>query len=112
MKRKEFIIAAVILLIVFSAISIFKNRKTVTGQAGVAVDVRSDSIQNFWSYYNVATSDRLHDKIDSAIANYQAALNLNPSHEDALYYLGIVYRMAGNFEKAKETWQKLVADKP
>lgn len=112
MKRKEFIIVIIVLLVAFASVSIFKNHKKATGQAGVSAGVKSDSIQRFWSYYNVATSYRLHDKVDSAIANYRDAIDLNPTHEDALYYLGIVYMKAGNFEKARETWQKLAELNP
>lgn len=107
MKSKEFFIALLALLIAFGGLVIFKNDGKVNHDIVATGGTKSDSIEKFWDYYNLATQYRLQDKPDSAISAYREAINLNPSPEDPLYYLGIVYRRAGDFEKAKETWEKL-----
>jgi len=107
MKSKEFIIALVALFIAFGGLAILKNNGNTDREAKSSAGTKSDSIKKFWIYYNLATRYRLQDKPDSAISAYREAINLNPSPEDPLYYLGIVYMKAGDFEKAKETWEKL-----
>jgi tetratricopeptide (TPR) repeat protein len=112
MKRKEFYIAIIVLLIAFATLAIFKNRGKAGAETTAIAGTNSDSIQKFWDYYNLATQYRLQDKTDSAIPVYREAINLNPSHKDALYYLGTVYMKAGNFENAKETWERLTQINP
>ena len=50
---------------------------------------------------------------DKAIKNFEAAVALNPSHQQSLYNLGIVYRYdLQDFPKAIEAWEKFVAINP
>lgn len=112
MKRKEFIFIAVILLLVFAGISIFKHLGHTDGSDTSTEAAKSDSIQTFWAYYNRATEYRLHGNEDSSIIEYQEALKLNPNHEDALYYTGNMYMKVGEFDKAQETWEKLTVLNP
>jgi len=107
MIRKEFIFITIILLIAFIGISIVKYFGHPGRNSSLAVVVKTDSIQTFWTYYNRATKYRLQGKADSSIISYQEALRLNPDHEDALYYIGNMYMKVGNFDKAHETWDKL-----
>ena len=108
MKRKEFIIAIVVLLIAFVGLALFKNHGKASAEVAVTSASKSDSLERFWNYYNLATEYRLQDKEDSAISAYREAINLNPSPRDPLYYLGIVYMKAGDLQKAQETWEKLI----
>ena len=112
MKRKEFIFTAVVLLIAFIGITIFKNRKYSRQNNSSTVVAKSDSAQAFWAYYNQGTQYRLQDKSDSAIISYQEALKLNPDHKDALYYIGNMYMNVGQFDKARESWEKLTELNP
>jgi tetratricopeptide (TPR) repeat protein len=112
MKRKEFIIPALVLLLAFAVLAIFKNRGKASAEAKSNVAKNSDSIQRFWNDYNLATQLRMQEKTDSAISVYRRAIDLNPAHEDALYYLGIVYMKAGDLIKAKESWERLIEVNP
>jgi tetratricopeptide (TPR) repeat protein len=112
MKRKEFILVAVILLIAFAAITIGKYRHHPGSGGPLAGAVMPDSVQTFWTHYNQATEYRLLGKTDSSIIDYQEALKLNPDHEDALYYIGIMYMKADDFDKAQQTLGKLTELNP
>lgn len=112
MKSKEFIFTAVILLIAFIGITIYKNRKYSKQNNSSTVLAKPDSEQAFWTYYNRATQYRLQVKSDSAIISYQQALKLNPDHKDALYYIGNMYMNVGHFDKARESWLKLTELNP
>ncbi len=108
MKRKEFIIVAIILLVAFAGITIFKKMGNDTVNISSNTPTKSDSLQRFWDYYKLATQYRLEEKTDSSINTYQQAIRLNPYHEDALYYVGTMYMKAGDFEKAQKSWEKLI----
>ena len=107
MKLKEFAYLFVILLIAFVGITIIKFRGHPVSSDSLTSAVVPDSVSTFWTYYNRATKYRLQDKPDSSIIAYQDALKLNPNHEDALYYIGIMYMKVDSFEQASETLEKL-----
>ena len=67
-----------------------------------------DSVRVFWENYREATRLRQAGDYESAIRGYEAALEQNPSHGDALYYLGNASLELGLWEKAHETWARLV----
>ncbi len=112
MKPKEFIIILIVMVIAFAGIAIVKNFGSDTVKNTSNTETRSDSIQTFWNYYNLATQYRLHGKTDSSITAYQQAIKLNPYHKDALYYLGIMYMKANDFEKANQSWERLTGINP
>jgi tetratricopeptide (TPR) repeat protein len=54
-------------------------------------------------------------QFDNAIAQYRAALKLNPKHLDSMFRLGAVYVQTKRFDEAIATWQrylKLTNDSP
>ncbi|HSN08621.1 MAG TPA: tetratricopeptide repeat protein, partial [Hanamia sp.] len=112
MKRKEFIIIIIVLIVAFAGITIVKNFGSTTVNNSSNTVTKSDSIQTFWNYYNRATQYRLQGKTDSSINAYQQAIRLNPFHKDALYYIGIMYMKADSFEKAHQSWEKLIGMNP
>jgi tetratricopeptide (TPR) repeat protein len=112
MISKKFIFIAVILLIVFAGITIVKYLGHRGHNGSLTENVKSDSIQTFWTYYNRATEYRLQGKEDSSIIDYQEALKLNPNHEDALYYIGNMYMKVDKFDQAQKTWEKLIEQNP
>lgn len=50
---------------------------------------------------------------DKAVENFQKASQLNPSHAQSLYNLGVTYRYdLADFAKAKEAWSKFLVLNP
>lgn len=67
------------------------------------VDVRTDRGSCYWSL----------GQADAAIGEFQKSLQVNPSHGQTLYNLGIVYLHGKNdVEGARKAWQKLLATNP
>lgn len=69
-------------------------------------------VQDFWSDFREATQLRLDGDFEAAREAYGRALENNPEHEDALYYLGNVNLELGNWEDARALWQRLVEVSP
>lgn len=69
-------------------------------------------VEDFWRDFRDATQLRLDGDFEAARQAYGRALENNPEHEDALYYLGNVYLELGNWEEARAKWQRLVEVNP
>ncbi len=65
-------------------------------------------VLQFWTHYREATNLRLSGQQEKAINEYEAALNLNPHHEDALYYLANVYINQRQFQEASSMLSRLI----
>ncbi len=53
---------------------------------------------------------RMHQqRLDEAVEQYRAILELNPDHADAWHDLGMIERRRGNFEKARSLLEKAMA---
>ena len=69
-------------------------------------------IREFWMIYRGATGDRMAGRIGAARDAYRQALELNPRHEDALYYLGNMELELGHYDSAHAAWTRLVQLNP
>ncbi len=114
MKRPAVFLAAVALLLL-ATVTLFKLRPrgdragTGTGRQATAEEAR---IREFWEVYRQATDYRVAGNTKSAAEFYAKALELNPQHEDALYYLGNMYLELGRYPEAETTWEHLVLVNP
>ena len=69
-------------------------------------------IRQFWETFREATGHRMAGRIAEARDAYSRALELNPRHEDALYYLGNMQVELGHYLEALAAWQRLVQVNP
>ncbi|MBI4421528.1 MAG: VCBS repeat-containing protein [Gemmatimonadetes bacterium] len=69
-------------------------------------------IREFWEIYRAATGHRAAGRIGAARDAYRRALELNPRHEDALYYLGNMALELGGYDEARSAWARLVQVNP
>jgi tetratricopeptide (TPR) repeat protein len=69
-------------------------------------------IREFWEIYRAATGHRMAGRIGAARDAYRRALELNPRHEDALYYLGNMELELGDYDEALSAWARLVQVNP
>ena len=77
-----------------------------------AISGASDETRTFWLAYRDASARRARGDLDGAVAAYERALALRPSHEDSLYYLGNSHLERGEFGEAIETYRRLVEVNP
>jgi tetratricopeptide (TPR) repeat protein len=73
---------------------------------------KKQKIQDFWTYYRLATRKRIAGSWQEAIEGYSAALKLKADHEDARYYLANMYLESREWVKAEENWNKLLELNP
>ncbi|MFQ5747677.1 MAG: FG-GAP-like repeat-containing protein [Gemmatimonadota bacterium] len=66
----------------------------------------------FWDIYRRATAARTRGRPGEAADAYEAALVIDPAHEDALYYLGNVRLELGDLAGAERAWRRLVEVAP
>lgn len=73
---------------------------------------KNREIKNFWTVYRQATKNRIAGLWQEAIMGYTLALEINNQHEDALYYLGNMHLELSEYNKAEESWHKLLQVSP
>lgn len=73
---------------------------------------KNREIKNFWTLYRQATKNRFTGLWQKAIDGYTLALEINNQHKDALYYLGNMHLELSEYNKAEESWHKLLQVNP
>jgi Tfp pilus assembly protein PilF len=82
-------------------------------KAGAAAhDPERQRVLRFWEHFNAATKVRSGGDCAEAVRLYEEALELDPSHEDGLYYLGQCRRELGEPGPAREAFERLVELNP
>ena len=76
------------------------------------LDERKQQIRLFWDAYNSARSLRTRKEYEPAAREYERALEIDPQHEDSLYYLGSCLLEVGEYEKAVQVYERLVILNP
>lgn len=69
-------------------------------------------VTEFWKRYRGATDQRIAGNTEVAAREYRRALELNPRHGDALYYLGGMRLSLGDFAGAEQAWRDLATSDP
>lgn len=113
--KKSLLFFLIIVLLPFLFITWLKFRSTTNDQGenrSTQNILEKERITRFWQYYRQATQQRIENDIESARANYEKALELNPDHENSLYYLGNIYFEMGEFAKAEALWKHLLEVNP
>ncbi len=106
-------VAAAALALAFLAVALMKARSTPSDERARRVAVTNrEAVVEFWELYRKATDHRLAERTGAAIEAYERALALNDAHEDALYYLGNMYRDAGRNADAGDAWTRLADINP
>jgi Flp pilus assembly protein TadD len=85
------------------------NQRIVVTEGQAASGDDRARIQSFWNLYREATAQRTAGRTQLASDTYARALELNPDHEDVLYYYGSMRLALGDFDGAARAWHHLVA---
>jgi tetratricopeptide (TPR) repeat protein len=75
-------------------------------------DPERQKVLSFWEHFNAATKVRSGGDCAEAVRLYEKALELDPQHEDGLYYLGQCRRELGEPGPAREAFERLVELNP
>lgn len=92
--------------------AVVTGAEPAAGEAGAAATSDRERVLRFWALLREATAHRVAGRSGEAEAGYAAALDLDPRHEDALYYLGGMRLDRGDFQGAAEAWERLLEVNP
>jgi enediyne biosynthesis protein E4 len=92
-------------------ITVVEGESSGPAEGGGAASTRAE-IAEFWERFREATRLRIAGSNGAAQVAYTRALELNPRHEDALYYLGNTELELGHYREALSAWERLVAVNP
>lgn len=65
-----------------------------------------------WKFFEMAEQNRLNNKNQSAILDYEEAIRINPEHSIFYYGLADCYSKSNNLEKAIENFEKAIQLNP
>lgn len=102
------IVAAIGLLALASACGDRSGALRGTGEG----DPGRARVLRFWDAMRRGSDARRAADFDAAIARYSEALEIDPRHEDALYYLGHCQYEAGRQSEARAAFDRLLAVNP
>ncbi len=63
-------------------------------------------------HYQVARLQEAQGEYDSALSNYQTALQLAPGHQRALFHLAYRYDLSGQEDSAIDTYKQIISSSP
>ncbi len=69
-------------------------------------------VLSFWQLNREANRLRLAGDLEAAVEQFEAALEIDPSHEDSLYYLGISLEGTGEYARAEATYRRILELNP
>jgi tetratricopeptide (TPR) repeat protein len=87
------------------------NQRLLINESEIA-GINQKQVQSFWNLYREATRLRVARMTQRASDAYARALEINPSHEDVLYYYGTTRLDLGDFAGAARAWTRLTALNP
>jgi tetratricopeptide (TPR) repeat protein len=87
------------------------NQRILVSDGDAAESSRAQ-VQDFWKLYREATVLRTSRMTQRASETYARALELNPKHEDVLYYYGSTRLDLGDFASAEKAWRTLISVNP
>ena len=75
-------------------------------------DPERQGIRDFWTLNREANRLRLAENYEKAAETFRRCLDINPEHEDSLYYLGISLEGLGEYAEAAEAYRRMIALNP
>lgn len=117
--NRPVLILSVALASLFVAVALWKRsdvqtfeRSNVEEEQSALSEGRRAEVRRFWEVYGRATDLKQRGAWVEAASAYREALEIDPRHEDALYYLGNALFEAGRYGEAVEAWRRLVEVNP
>jgi hypothetical protein len=106
--KRALVVLGISFVTLFAVITAVKQ---YSGRGETSDDVeeseRRKAIRTFWDHYNTATTARGAGDFDQAVLSYRAALEMNPGHEESLFYLAVCLQEQGQYPEAVDTLRRL-----
>jgi tetratricopeptide (TPR) repeat protein len=110
MKRSLLLIAASVLLLV--ALATVLRRRGTDGDKAASLSEGAERIRRFWKAYQHGAEARTGGDYEGAAGFFREALEIDPEHEDSLFYLAISLEESGRYLEAAETLSRLTTLNP
>ena len=112
MRRGVAGVAAVALSALAGVIALRQCRPADVERATAAEDPRRERVRAFWSTFRGATDARTRGDFVRAAEGYRQALDLDPRHEDALFYEAVSLQELGRYAEAATVLRHLIEVNP
>lgn len=111
--KKSLFFLTVSLVAAFLVITMVRWRSSPGTQTETNLgEAEKQRIRNFWDLYNKANALRIAARFAEAVPAYRKCLELNPKHEDSLYYLGTSLYELGEYSEAAATLRRMIELNP
>lgn len=111
--KRPLIILGVLVAVAFLTVSLLKRKNVErTAAASASSSAEVARVKEFWAAYNRGNTLRAQDDFAQAVPAFRKALELNPQHEDSLYYLGASLYEIGKYREAASEFRKIIAANP
>ena len=110
MKRPLLLIVASVLALF--AIATALRRRGVEEDKAASSSERAERIRRFWKAYHQGAEARTGGDFESASSFFREALEIDPKHEDSLFYLAISLEESGRYVEAAEVLRRLTTVNP
>lgn len=114
--RRTLAIVVLVLAAAFAVAHFARQRRGAAEAPREATSTLSEEekaeITRFWAVYREAARQQRAGRWEDAARGYREALEIDPGHEDALYYLGNVEFDLGDYPAAIHAWQRLTEVNP
>ena len=116
MKRSLLWIAG-LSLVLFGVITLLRERgpreaATKETETEAEASRNTASIRSFWETYRRATRERLAGDYQSAMRDYRESLEIDPRHQDSLFFLATCLEATGRYVEAVATLRELTSIYP
>lgn len=110
--RRKVAIAAALAVAALLLLAVYRWRREEAPDEQAAVDPARQKIKDFWAVFNTASALRTQGEFRGAAEAYRKCLELNPRHEDSLYYLGTSLYELGEYAESLAALRKLTEVNP
>ena len=110
MKRSLLLMGASVLALF--AIATALRRREAEEDPKASSSERAERIRRFWRAYHQGAEARTGGDYESASSFFREALEIDPAHEDSLFYLAISSEESGRYLEAAEVLRRLTTVNP
>jgi tetratricopeptide (TPR) repeat protein len=111
--KRPLVVLATLVAVAFATVWFLKERPARDFRSISRRDAAEvERITAFWAAYNRGNTLRAQGEFVQAVPAFRRALELNPGHEDSLYYLGTSLFESGEYRQAAEEFRKILTVNP
>jgi tetratricopeptide (TPR) repeat protein len=108
---KRLALGAAVLLALFAVVAILRSWRAEEGAVSSSPE-KAERVRKFWTAYHQGAEARTRGEYERASEFFRSALEIDPRHEDSLFYLAICLEESGRSLEAAEVLRRLTEVNP